>query len=171
MPERNSQAALLADKLELLPHPEGGWYREVYRSDEKIDDEALPSRFAGDHTYCTSIYYLLESGDFSAFHRIKSDETWHFYLGSPLKLYILREDGTLLTVMLGDCVDTGHVFQWTVPRGQWFAAEVSVPGSFTLMGCTVSPGFEFDDMEMASFCKLESRYSRYATLIRRMTRM
>lgn len=161
----------MVEKLGLLPHPEGGWYREVYRSGEKTGGKALPPRFTGDHAFSTSIYYLLESGDFSAFHRIKSDETWHFYLGSPLKLYILQDDGSLLTVLLGDNVSTGHVFQWTIPYGLWFAAEVSVPGSFSLMGCTVSPGFEFDDMEMATLGELKSRYSRYATLIRRMTRI
>lgn len=170
MPVLNSQVPSLIESLKLSPHPEGGWYREVYRSDELITVNSLPDRFDSGHCFSTSIYYLLESGDNSAFHRIKSDETWHFYLGSPLKLYLLHEDGTLQKVMLGDNPDAGHVFQFTVPRGVWFGAEVSVPESYSLLGCTVSPGFEFGDLEFANLDDLIAGYGRYATLIRRLTR-
>lgn len=170
MQESDRQAAAIIEKLGLTRHPEGGWFREVYRSEEIIDADSLPERFSGSHTYSTSIYFLLESGDFSTFHRIKSDETWHFYLGSPVKLYILMNDGTLQKIILGDNPDAGHVFQWTVPCGLWFGAEVSVPDSFALLGCTVSPGFEFCDLEMATFPELEEKYGRYATLLRRLTR-
>ena len=166
----NSEAQAIIETLELVRHPEGGWYREVYRSAESLGAEMLPGRFETRHCYATSIYYLLESGDISAFHCIKSDETWHFYLGSPLKLYVLREDGTMQKIMLGDNPAAGHVFQWTVPHGLWFGAEVTVPGSFALMGCTVSPGFEFGDLEFASFSELQKKYSRYATLIRRLAK-
>jgi uncharacterized protein len=165
----NEQAQLLIEKLGLKPHPEGGWYREIYRSPDTIKAESLPERFKEDHSISTSIHYLLQNEDFSAFHRIKSDEIWHFYLGSPVKLYILK-DGLLELIFLGDNVESGHVFQAMVPNGSWFAAEVSVPESFALLGCTVSPGFEFSDFEIASLAGLEPEYGKYATLIRRMTR-
>ena len=164
----NKEAALLIEKLELKPHPEGGWYRECYRSPEVITAGNLPARFPTDHCLSTSIYYLLQNYEFSSFHRIKSDEIWHFYLGSPVKLYVLKA-GFQELVMLGDNVDAGHVFQAVVPHGCWFAAEVSVPESFALLGCTVSPGFDFSDFEQASLADLEPGYGRYATLIRRMT--
>ncbi len=168
MNQPNSQAALIIEKFSLQPHPEGGWFREVYRSDDKLTTDQLPDRFSSAHCFSTSIYYLLENYDFSAFHRIKSDEIWHFYLGSPVKLYSLR-NGILELIYLGDNPDAGHVFQAMVPHGCWFAAEVSVPESFALLGCTVSPGFEFDDFEMATLKDLEE-YSRYSTLIARMAK-
>ena len=168
-PTTNKEAQLLIEKLKLQPHPEGGWFREIYRSPDMIKTVNLPARFSTDHSFSTSIYYLLQNYDFSAFHRIKSDEIWHFYLGSPVKLYIL-DNGVQELVMLGDNADAGHVFQAVVPQGCWFAAEVSVPESFALLGCTVSPGFDFSDLEVASLSDLEPGYGRYATLIRRMTR-
>lgn len=166
----NSEVQSIIETLELVRHPEGGWYREVYRSAESIGVASLPGRFGKQHCFATSIYYLLESGDISAFHRIKSDETWHFYLGSPLKLYVLLEDGAMQKILLGDNPAAGQVFQWTVPHGLWFGAEVSVPGSFALLGCTVSPGFEFGDLEFAEYSELEEKYSRYSTLIRRLAK-
>lgn len=165
----NDQAEELIDRLRLQPHPEGGWYREIYKSPETIPAGSLPGRFVADHCFATSIYYLLRNYDFSAFHRILSDETWHFYLGSPVKLYMLNE-GNEETILLGDNPGAGHVFQYTVPHGCWFAAEVSIPESFALLGCTVSPGFEFGDFEMATLARLQEEYGQYATLIRRMTR-
>jgi len=164
----NKEAELLIEKLGLLPHPEGGWYKEIYRSQDIIQSSHLPVRFSGDHAIATSIYYLLQNYDFSAFHRIKSDEIWHFYLGSPVKLYILK-DGVQDLIILGDNVEAGHVFQAVVPYGCWFAAEVSVPESFALLGCTVSPGFDFSDFELASLADLQPAFGQYATLIRRMT--
>jgi uncharacterized protein len=169
MSPTSNQAEILIEKLGLIPHPEGGWYRETYRSPDIIRSGNLPDRFSTDHSISTSIYYLLQNYDFSAFHRIKSDEIWHFYLGSPVKLYILH-DGVQDLILLGDNVEAGHVFQAVVPHGCWFAAEVLVPGSFALSGCTVSPGFDFSDYEEASLADLEPVYGKYATLIRRMTR-
>ena len=169
MSRRNSEAENLIQHLSLIPHPEGGWFREVYRSSEMISTDSLPARFSQPHSFSTSIYYLLQHYDFSAFHRIKSDEVWHFYLGSPVKLYILK-DAELELIMLGDNPGAGHIFQFTVPHGCWFAAEVSIPESFALLGCTVSPGFEFSDFEMATLEDLEPEFGKYATLIRRMTR-
>lgn len=103
------EAAEICIQLQLLPHPEGGWFREVYRSDEMLRAEDLPIRYLEAHCLSTSIYFLLESDDFSAFHRIRSDETWHFYNGSPVELYIISEEGKLLGVTMGGNISKGQL--------------------------------------------------------------
>ena len=111
--------------LKLTQHPEGGYFREVYRSDEIIHKKGLPERYSSFRSFSTSIYFLLESNKFSAFHRIKSDETWHFYKGSPLLLYIILSNGKLITVRLGQNPENKELFQFTIPKGSWFAATCS----------------------------------------------
>lgn len=143
--ERDAQYWI--DQLALQPHPEGGYFVEVYRSREGIPQSALPERFGGDRSFCTAIFYLLESGDFSAFHRIASDETWHFYAGDPLDIVMLSSDGAR-TVRLGRELHKGEVLQMTVPAEVWFAARPVFGSAYTLAGCTVSPGFDFADFEM-----------------------
>lgn len=132
------------DKLDLSAHPEGGWFKEVYRSKETIQKEALPERFTGNRNISTSIYYLLERGDFSAFHRIKSDELWHFYDGQDLEIIEINTSGELIKHRLG--LETFP--QIMIPAGSWFAARPT--GLFALVGCTVSPGFDFEDFEMGN---------------------
>ena len=137
------------EKLNLQKHPEGGWYKEVYRSEEIVPKQYLPVGFSGDRSFSTSIYYLLEGKDFSAFHRIKSDEIWHFYAGtSPLEI-ISVENGILGKKVLGDRPEHEQFFQVVVPKNCWFAARLQNMSGFALVGCTVSPGFHFDDFEMA----------------------
>ena len=136
------------EHLKLEHHPEGGWYHEVYRSDETIEVQALPGRYHSPHCFSTSIYFLLDTKDFSAFHRISSDETWHFYLGSPVIIYILFPEGNILTIDLGNCLAEGQVLQYTIPRNCWFAAQNQDDNEFSLLGCTVAPGFEFQDFEL-----------------------
>jgi predicted cupin superfamily sugar epimerase len=97
-----NDAASIISRLEMLPHPEGGWYREVYRSDDVIQVDALPDRYKTPHSFSTSIYFLLESHNFSAFHRISSDETWHFYLGSPVVIYIISNEGEVAQIIVGN---------------------------------------------------------------------
>src|ERR1044071_2740847 len=101
----------LISKLQLQPHPEGGWYAETYRSTGIIKQDALPANFGGDRHYSTAIYFLLPAGTFSAFHRIASDECWHFYEGQPLNIYVLQHDGTLEVVKLGNDLSKGETFQ------------------------------------------------------------
>jgi uncharacterized protein len=138
------------EKLQLLKHPEGGWYKEVYRSEEMIQASALPPGFSGDRSFSTSIYYLLEGNDFSAFHRIKSDELWHFYTGnSPIEI-ISIEKGKIKRQFLGENPQENQSFQVVVPKNTWFAARLINKEGFALAGCTVSPGFYFDDFEMAN---------------------
>jgi predicted cupin superfamily sugar epimerase len=138
------------EKLQLQKHPEGGWFREVYRSDEVIPADALSTGFSGSRSISTSIYYLLAGDDFSAFHRIKSDEIWHFYTGTSAIEIISVEEGKIKKQFLGDNPRENQFFQIVVPKNNWFAARLVNKHGFVLAGCTVSPGFHFEDFEMAN---------------------
>ncbi len=162
-------AQLLIQSLGLQPHPEGGFFREVYRSSEFLPHHALPERFSGDRCFATSIYFLLRSSDFSAFHRIRSDEIWHFYEGSALQLYVIESDGNLHTFTLGRNIMRGEVFQAVVPAGCWFGAKVTAPDSFALVGCSVAPGFDFADFELAQRERLMASYPQHQRLIEALT--
>ncbi|RMF60538.1 MAG: cupin domain-containing protein [Calditrichaeota bacterium] len=158
------------DILKLQPHPEGGYYREIYRSNEIVKKEHLPERFNGDRCLATSIYFLLEGNDFSSFHRLKSDEIWNFYTGSSLTIYSIHPNGILTQIFLGDDYEAGEVFQAVVPAGCWFAARVNVSNSYSLVGCTVAPGFEFDDFELGKREQLLKQFPQHQQLIRQFTR-
>lgn len=160
----------IVEGLGLQPHPEGGYYRETYRSEDRIREDALPSGFVGDRHCSTAIYYLLGPGDFSAFHRIRSDETWHFYKGAGLILHVLTDGGGCESVLLGDGAERGEVFQATVKAGRWFASEPSTPDGYALVGCTVSPGFDFRDFEMADAETLAAGWPDHVDLVRRLCR-
>jgi predicted cupin superfamily sugar epimerase len=153
------------NRLGLTRHPEGGFFKEVYRSGEVISKKGLPERYTSFRPFSTSIYFLLESHDFSAFHRLKSDEVWHFYLGSPLTLYILKPTGDLSLVVLGDDPEKGHQLQFTVGMGCWFAAKVNEPGTYSLLGCAVSPGFDFEDFELGHRDDLIRKFPKHQKLI------
>ena len=156
-------------KLGLLKHPEGGYFREIYRSAEQIDASCLPPRYGGNRAFSTSIYYLLKSGEFSTFHRLKTDEIWHFYAGSPLLLFMINKQGELLELVLGNEPECGEQLQIVIERGNWFAASVIQENSYTLMGCTVAPGFDFTDFEMASRSELIALYPHYHEIISKYT--
>lgn len=159
----------LIKKLGLTPHPEGGYFKEVYRSSEIIRADALPERYSTERAVSTSIYFLLESGDFSAFHRLQSDETWHFHTGSPVFIYMITDNGKLIKVELGNSGSESPVFQYTIFKNVWFAAEVKEPGSFTLVGCTVAPGFDFTDFEFADRFTLLEEYPLHKDIIEKLT--
>lgn len=141
--------AELIKHFNLLPHPEGGWFCENYKSTEYISKDALPDRFTGTRSFSTAIYFLLEQGSFSAFHRIKSDECWHFYSGGCLLIYIIFPNGNLETIKLGSNIKSGEVFQYVVPANCWFASCPAPESPYSFVGCTVAPGFDFNDFEMA----------------------
>jgi predicted cupin superfamily sugar epimerase len=152
----------------LLPHPEGGYYKETYRSKEKFN--TISNEFPSGRNYSTAIYYLLESGDFSGFHKIRSDECWHYYAGDSLLIHIIYPEGKYECITLGNAVNQGEVFQFVVPANAWFASE-PVPGSsFVLVGCTVSPGFDYHDFEMARQKELLEQYPELKEIISRLTR-
>lgn len=156
------------DTLGLTRHPEGGWFRETYRASESIPACGLPDRFTGPRSFCTAIYFLLERGEFSALHRIGSDEIWHFHEGSPLTVHILTPGGEQYKILFGRDAKKGERFQAVAPAGCWFGAETT--GDFSLVGCTVAPGFDFRDFEMADRTDLSHRFPHYAALINRLTR-
>ena len=133
---------------EMEPHPEGGYFKELYRSDKTIPGSALPEH-GGDRTYCTDIFFLLPEGSISMLHKIKSDEMWHFYLGEPLTVVQISPDEELKKTVLGQDVKAGQRLQHAVPAGDWFGAYPNPGSQFSLVGCTVSPGFDFADFEMA----------------------
>jgi hypothetical protein len=158
------------EKLDLEKHPEGGYFKEVYRSDEFLEKENLPARFHGKRCFATSIYFLLNNDNISSFHRIKSDETWHFYYGNPVIIYIIDEKENLLTVSLGNNPEKGEVLQFTVPKNCWFAASISDENKETgfgycLVGCTVAPGFDFEDFEMGERNILVNEFPQYENII------
>src|SRR5262245_40645527 len=110
--------------LGLVPHPEGGFYRETYRAAESIEAAHLPARFGGRRAHSTAIYFLLLGDQISALHRIKSDEIWHFYAGTTLTLTLLHPDGRLQAHRLGPAAERGETFQALVPAGCWYGASV-----------------------------------------------
>lgn len=157
-------------KLHLKAHPEGGYFRETYRSSDVLEADQLPERYDAAHSFCTAIYYLLKGDQFSALHRLKTDELWHFYTGSPLTLHIISESGEYAQIELGSNFDKGEVFQTVVPAGNWFGATVDDSSSFSLVGCTVAPGFDFSDFELGNSKALIKQFPQHREVIERLTR-
>ncbi|HED07485.1 MAG TPA: cupin domain-containing protein [Ignavibacteria bacterium] len=166
----NPEVKFYIDKLELQKHPEGGYYKEVYRSDEIILKETLPGRYGSDRNYLTSIYFLLVEENVSLFHKIKSDEIWHFYDGSTIKIYILKNDGVLSVKLLGRNLESGESLQVIIKKDTWFCAEVVNKKSFGIVGCTVAPGFDFNDFKLAEKDELIKNFPNHKELIKRFTK-
>jgi len=165
MNELDSIAEELIARLELLPHPEGGHYRETYRSQQRV------LRVSNDlsRSAATAIYYLLRQGERSTWHRIQSDEMWHFYAGEPLHIHVLKHSGELHTLMLGNpLTHDGAMFQALVPAGAWFAAQCAGSGAYALVGCMVAPGFEFQEFEIADKDFLLKTWPQHAQVIERL---
>ena len=156
-------------KLGLKRHPEGGYFKETYRSHEVILKHALPARFSSDRVFSTCIYFLLNKTDFSAFHAIQQDEVWHFYEGSSLTIHIIDPKGEYTAARLGRNVENGESFQAAVPAGCWFAAAVNNTEAYALVGCTVAPGFDFADFEMADRNRLVTLYPEHREIIEKYT--
>ena len=167
----NAAAKYWIRHLRLQPHPEGGWYRETYRSTEAVARAALPRRYRGPRSFSTAVYFLLAGREFSTFHRLHSDEMWHFYHGQPFLVVDLAPDGTLTEHRLGLHPGRGELPQIVVPRGHWFAARITSRRGFTLLGCTVAPGFDFADFEMADRRKLVAHFPRHKKLIKELTKV
>jgi uncharacterized protein len=156
-------------RLNLSTHIEGGAFREIYRSPVMVPRPALPLSFSGDRSFCTSIYFLLKRNQFSAFHKIKSDEIWHFYYGDALIVYEIDVTGQLLVHKLGNDPDKGESFQCVISAGNWFAARLAPGGDYALVGCTVSPGFDFADFELATQNELLRLFPEHEEMIRELT--
>lgn len=152
--------------LQLLPHPEGGYYKETYRS-------SLTNRyneFDGERNVATCIYFLLDKNNFSAFHKIKSDEMWHFYAGDTLEVIEINPSGELRITEIGQDIKTGQTFQYVVKANHWFGSRVKSGGEFSLVGCTVAPGFDFKDFEMAERNSLIKSFPQHREIIKSLTR-
>lgn len=160
----------IINHFNLKRHPEGGYFREVYRSKEVISQKNLPSCFNGDRNYATSIYFLLTSDSFSAFHKINQDEIWHFYEGSALHLHLISPKGEYSLIKIGSNYKDGENFQFTVPAQYYFAAEVVKKDAYSFVGCTVSPGFDFKDFVLPSYQNLVQTFPNLQDVIKKFTR-
>lgn len=157
------------ETLGLQPHEEGGYFSIFYRSPEFF----YPSnkRYDGNaRCTATSIYYLLEKEDFSAWHILNSDEIWHHYAGTTARIYKIKSNGELIVDILGDPLETENAaFQVIVPAKHWFAVELVDKTSFALMGCLVSPGFEVADFRLADRTTLSKQFPKHKNLITKLT--
>jgi len=160
----------IIQQLDLSPHPEGGYFKETYRSKGVISEVELGNPYDGERNFATSIYFLLHSGTFSAFHKIHQDEQWHFYIGTAIKLHIIAPNGDYWYKDIGNDLSRGEVPQYMVPGSHWFAAEVPAQDSFALAGCTVAPGFDFKDFQMPKRAELTTLFPQHSSIIERLTR-
>jgi predicted cupin superfamily sugar epimerase len=182
----NPETKYLVEKLNLRElYGEGGYYRETYRSKENILINSFDNHDNKDKLYClaenntnltntrsifTLIYYLLDGDQFSAFHKVRFDEIWHFYKGSTVSLYLLTDNKKLLSIQLGNNFDNGEHMHYVIKGNTWFAAEINDKSSYSLIGCSVSPGFDFKDFKLGSKSELKKIYPQYEFLIEKLSR-
>ena len=153
-------------QLQLEKHPEGGYFKETYRSKETVSNRNNAKRSAS-----TGIYFLMTSNSFSAFHKIESDEMWHFYDGDALSVYIILSTGELEILKIGKDIENGEQLQGVVPAGCWFASKVDEANGFSLVGCTVAPGFDFNDFILAKREELITDFPNHTAIIKELTRI
>ncbi|MEN9865178.1 MAG: hypothetical protein RL748_768 [Pseudomonadota bacterium] len=157
------------DKLEMTRHIEGGAYKENYRAPLLLPQSALTPQHLGARNASTSIYFLLSHGEFSAFHLLASDEVLHFYDGDVMHIYEIDAAGQMQVYKLGRDLEQGESFRVVIPGGSWFALRCEVPGGFSLIGCTVAPGFDFADFTLDDRAVLLEKFPQHAQLITEMT--
>jgi hypothetical protein len=162
----NKHAKIWIKKLKLEKHPEGGYFTNTYASDKKID----LLDFDGLRSTCTAIYYLLAGNQFASFHIMKSDEIWHFYSGSSLTLHMIDSRGEIEQILVGPNFDRGERFQVIIKSGSWFAASINNKNSYSLVGCTVSPGFDYRDWKLGDRKKLLQQYPQHNKIIKKYTK-
>jgi hypothetical protein len=161
----------IKDLLKLQPLPlEGGFFAEVYRSIRKLPSSALPSGNPDERSLSTAIYYLLTPENFSAMHRLRGDEVYHFYLGDPVEMLLLKQDGSAEAILVGPDIAAGMHLQHAVVGGTWQGSRLAPGGRFALMGTTMAPGFDPADFELGSRDNLSAAYPRYSPLIAMLTR-
>lgn len=177
---------LVIRRLNLQEHPyEGGNFREVYRSAVLVSYDELSGTNQNIHTVInqgkhlrkklrsasTFIYYLLDKDQISPIHRVKNDEIWHFYLGSPLIIYVLDDKQYPTRVKLGNNLEDGETcIHYVIRKNSWFCAEVENKESFSLVGCTVSPGFDFEDFELGKKSELLVLYPQFKSIIEKFSK-
>lgn len=146
-------------ELALQTHPEGGYYKEVYRSNKSF----VPIEIGDHRNYITSIYFLIEANNVSHFHSIKQDELWFYHAGAPLTVYILHEDGDLERLTIGPNPNQGEVLQAVVPANKIFGSKST--GDFSLVSCVVAPGFDFSDFKLYPKTELLQKYPQHQSII------
>lgn len=156
-------------QFELTEHPEGGYYKETYRSKTLIPNSILGTSFEGARNYATGIYFLLTSEKFSAFHKINQDEMWHFYGGNTLRLHLISPEGNYSFVNIGNDIAKREAPQFVVPAGYWFAGEVLQKNAYAFTGCTVAPGFDFRDFVLPERAELVALFPQHEAIITRLT--
>lgn len=159
----------LIQNLGLLPHREGGYYREFHRSNHELPESALPRGFSGKRNLGTVIYYMLTGNEKSAFHRLESDEIWHFHLGSSFLLHLVEPSGIYRRIRLGLNIHTGELPCFVIPAGYLFGAEVAEENSYALASCTVMPGFSYEDFHMPSRSELLHLFPHLSAEIMHLT--
>jgi predicted cupin superfamily sugar epimerase len=163
-------AEQIRELLQMRPHPiEGGYFAETYRGSSVVPQSLLPG-YPGDRAISTAIYYLLTPDTFSAMHRVRGDEMFHFYLGDPVEMLQLKADGGGEVVLLGADIAARMRLQHTVPGGAWQGSRVRAGGKYALLGTTMAPGFEYEDYHAGQRQDLILRYPEFANLIRSLTR-
>lgn len=160
----NAEEIIAHYDMQPLPD-EGGWYVETYRSEDTIAKEALPAGFPSKRNISTAILYLITADTCSKLHRVGSDEIFHFHLGDPVTMLNIFADGTFKEITLGTDIAAGHLQQYVVAKDSWQGAIVAEGGKFALMSCTVSPGFEFEDFELADRQNILKEYPRLQSKI------
>jgi len=148
------------ENIGMLEHPEGGYFKETFRSEKVFH----PEGFLGERNFATSIYFLLEKNNVSHFHRIKSDEIWYYHAGSPLHVYVIYPNGELKELKIGPNLKDGEVLQAIVPANTIFGSTCT--NEYSLVGCMVSPGFDFNDFELFPTSQLLDLYPQHKTIIK-----
>jgi uncharacterized protein len=157
--------------LNLEPHPcEGGWFVQTWRSEEVIPQSALPERYPAARHAGTCIYYLLEPGTFSEMHRLASDEIFHFYYGDPIEMLQITPDGAAKRYVIGSDLASGQQVQLIVPKNTWQGSRLIAGGKVALIGCTVSPGFDYADYETGKRDELATAAGEHGELLKALTR-
>lgn len=158
------------ETLGLTPLPEeGGYYKEVYRSEETISKEGLPERYEGGRSFGTDIYFLIHKGEVSKFHRLKSDEIWYYHFGGPITVVEITPDGEMKKVEMGSDIERGERLKYIFKKGSWFGAYTSPDTEFALLSCVVVPGFEFSDFEVGNRDALLKKYPHAREEIEKLT--
>jgi predicted cupin superfamily sugar epimerase len=165
------KAEEVIELLQLAKHPEGGWFKETYRSRETVSSSALPERYPGSRNFSTSIYYLITETGFAAIHKVASDEVFHFHLGDPAILSIISPAGELTEICLGPGIQDGHVLQAVVARDPWQGLDLKPGGNWALLGATVAPGFDFGDFYLPGADEMLKLYPQHDATIHRLTRV
>jgi uncharacterized protein len=168
-PEGPAQELIQHFQMQKIPD-EGPWFTVTYRSDDLLDSKSLPARYQGNRVAGTAIYAVQTTEDFSAIHKLATDEIWHFYGGDPLEMLLLYPDGHGEIVILGSDVFSGQRPQFVVPRETWQGSIPMGPAFYSFFGNTLAPGFEFQDFEMGYREELQERYPQFADHIARLTR-